>query len=83
MSGYWDRDLAIDLGAIRGGGAAAVVTLVEQKELAFLRVERIGERSFAEGRPFSAYQSIRAAEGRKRIGRDLALLVPTMTIIVA
>ena len=43
MSGYWDRDLAIDLDAIRDWGAAAVVTLVEQKELAFLRVEHLGE----------------------------------------
>ena len=43
MSGYWDRDLALDLDAIREWGAAAVVTLVEQKELTLLRVERLGE----------------------------------------
>jgi ADP-ribosyl-[dinitrogen reductase] hydrolase len=43
MSGYWDRDLAVDLDAIRDWGAAAVVTLVEQKELTLLRVERLGE----------------------------------------
>lgn len=43
MSGYWYRDLALDLDTIRDWGAAAVVTLVEQKELALLRVERLGE----------------------------------------
>jgi ADP-ribosyl-[dinitrogen reductase] hydrolase len=43
MSGYWDRDLALDLDAVRDWGAAAVVTLVEQKELALLRVEHLGE----------------------------------------
>ncbi len=42
-SGYWDRDLALDLDAIHDWGAAAVVTLMERKELALLRVERLGE----------------------------------------
>ena len=43
MSGYWDRDLSLDLDAIRDWGAAAVVTLVEPKEFVLLRVERLGE----------------------------------------
>jgi ADP-ribosyl-[dinitrogen reductase] hydrolase len=43
MSGGWDRDLDADLDAIRDWGAAAVVTLVEPKELTLLRVERLGE----------------------------------------
>ncbi len=43
MGGYWDRDLSLDLDAIRDWGAAAVVTLVESKELVLLRVERLGE----------------------------------------
>jgi ADP-ribosyl-[dinitrogen reductase] hydrolase len=43
MSGGWDRDLGVDLDAIRDWGAAAVVTLVEPKELTLLRVERLGE----------------------------------------
>jgi ADP-ribosyl-[dinitrogen reductase] hydrolase len=43
MSGYWDRDLCLDLDAIREWGAAAVVTLLEPKELVLLRVERLGE----------------------------------------
>jgi ADP-ribosyl-[dinitrogen reductase] hydrolase len=43
MSGYWDRDLSLDLDAIRDWGAAAVVTLVEPKELVVLRVEHLGE----------------------------------------
>ena len=43
MSGEWDRDLALDLDKIRDWGAAAVVTLLEPKELVLLRVERLGE----------------------------------------
>jgi ADP-ribosyl-[dinitrogen reductase] hydrolase len=43
MSGCWNRDLSLDLDAIRDWGAAAVVTLVEPKELILLRVERLGE----------------------------------------
>jgi ADP-ribosyl-[dinitrogen reductase] hydrolase len=42
MTGIWDRDLSIDLDAVRQWGAAAVVTLVEQKELVLLRVETLG-----------------------------------------
>jgi ADP-ribosyl-[dinitrogen reductase] hydrolase len=43
LTGYWDRDLALDLDAIRNWGAAAVVTLLEPEELRLLRVERLGE----------------------------------------
>src|SRR5258705_13296211 len=43
MSGAWDRDLALDLDNIRDWGAAAIVTLLELKELKLLRVERLGE----------------------------------------
>jgi ADP-ribosyl-[dinitrogen reductase] hydrolase len=43
MSGEWDRDLALDLDAVRDWGAAAVVTLLEPRELTLLRVERLGE----------------------------------------
>jgi ADP-ribosyl-[dinitrogen reductase] hydrolase len=43
MRGYWDRDLSLDLDAIRNWGAAAVVTLVEPRELVVLRVEHLGE----------------------------------------
>jgi ADP-ribosyl-[dinitrogen reductase] hydrolase len=43
MSGYWERDLSIDLDAICTWGAAAVVTLVERVELSLLRVESLGE----------------------------------------
>jgi ADP-ribosyl-[dinitrogen reductase] hydrolase len=42
-SGYWDRDLSLDLNAIRTWGADAVVTLVEPMELVLLRVENLGE----------------------------------------
>jgi ADP-ribosyl-[dinitrogen reductase] hydrolase len=43
MSGAWDRDLDIDLDAIRDWGASAVVTLVEDHELEALKVTRMGE----------------------------------------
>jgi ADP-ribosyl-[dinitrogen reductase] hydrolase len=43
MSGAWDRDLAADLDAVREWGAAAIVTLLEPKELILLRVEHFGE----------------------------------------
>ena len=49
MSGYWDRDLSLDLDAIRDWGAAAVVTLVEPKELIMLRVERLGDEVLRRG----------------------------------
>ena len=48
MSGRWDRDLALDLDMVRDWGAAAVVTLLEPKELTPLRVERLGEEDCAE-----------------------------------
>jgi ADP-ribosyl-[dinitrogen reductase] hydrolase len=43
MSGAWDRDLVLDLDAIYDWGAAAVVTLLEPKELILLRVEGLGQ----------------------------------------
>jgi protein-tyrosine phosphatase len=43
QSGSWDRDLALDLDAIRQWGAAAVLTLVEDRELKLLRVPHLGE----------------------------------------
>jgi ADP-ribosyl-[dinitrogen reductase] hydrolase len=43
MSGAWDRDLALDLDAIRSWGASAIVTLIEPKELTLLKVERLDE----------------------------------------
>jgi ADP-ribosyl-[dinitrogen reductase] hydrolase len=43
MSGAWDRDLVLDLDAISDWGAAAVVTLLEPKELMLLRVEGLGQ----------------------------------------
>lgn len=43
LSGAWDRDLVLDLDAISDWGAAAVVTLLEPKELMLLRVEGLGQ----------------------------------------
>jgi ADP-ribosyl-[dinitrogen reductase] hydrolase len=42
FTGGWDRDLCIDLDAMASWGAAAVVTLVEEKELADLGVLALG-----------------------------------------
>ena len=49
MSGHWDRDLSLDLDAIRDWGAAAVVTLVEPEELVMLQVERLGDEVLQRG----------------------------------
>ena len=43
MTGAWDRDLGIDLDAIRTWGAAAVITLITKDEFAFLGVEALGQ----------------------------------------
>lgn len=43
MSGAWSRDLGLDLDAIAAWGAAAVITLVEKRELAALNVAHMGE----------------------------------------
>lgn len=42
-SGKWERDLDLDLDAIRDWGAAAVITLIEGDEFSMLQVERLGE----------------------------------------
>ena len=42
MTGDWERDLGLDLDAVQKWGAAAVITLVEAKELTLLRVENLG-----------------------------------------
>jgi len=43
MTGAWNRDLALDLDAVRDWGAVAVVTLLEAHEFKLLRVDRLGE----------------------------------------
>lgn len=48
-SGQWDRDLGIDLDAIREWGASAVVTLVEDHELEALAVPGMGDAVRARG----------------------------------
>ena len=49
MTGQWDRNLALDLDAVRAWGARAVVTLVEQKELDILGVPEMGDAVRARG----------------------------------
>ena len=43
MTGVWDRDLGIDLDAIRAWGAAAVITLIAHEEFDLLGVETLGK----------------------------------------
>jgi hypothetical protein len=50
-TGAWERDLAVDLDAIQNWGASAVVTLVEHKELIFLKVPNLGEEVSRRGNP--------------------------------
>ena len=52
QTGAWDRDLGLDLDAIRTWGATAVVTLVEDKELTLLRVPNLGEEVARRGMPW-------------------------------
>ena len=42
LTGFWHRDLARDLDAVRAWGAAAVITLLEPEELVLLRVPSLG-----------------------------------------
>lgn len=41
-TGRWERDLGVDLDAVRDWGATAIVTLIEQHELASLKVDTLG-----------------------------------------
>lgn len=45
MTGGWERDLGLDLDAVRDFGAAALVTLIEHHELQALGVEEIGHQT--------------------------------------
>jgi len=44
MSGAWARDLDVDLDAVAGWGAAAVVSLIEEHEFAQLQVTALGSK---------------------------------------
>lgn len=43
MTGGWDRDVCTDVDAIAAWGASAVVTLIEDHEIAVLKVHALGE----------------------------------------
>lgn len=49
FTGAWDRDLGLDLDAIRAWGAEAVVTLIEAWELDRYHVPRLGDEVRARG----------------------------------
>ncbi|MCI1711440.1 MAG: ADP-ribosylglycohydrolase family protein [Chiayiivirga sp.] len=47
MTGQWDRDVDLDLAAIRAWGAQHLVTLIQDHEFRELGVEALPERAFA------------------------------------
>src|SRR5436190_11250182 len=49
QTGAWQRDLDIDLDAVRNWGANLILTLVEQSELEQLRVTGLGDAVRARG----------------------------------
>lgn len=49
MSGVWDRDLGLDLDAIKAWGASAIITLIEPHEIRDLKVEGIDEQTERRG----------------------------------
>lgn len=49
MSGHWQRDMAIDLDAIRHWGASAIVTLMPSDELRAVQADGIGDACEARG----------------------------------
>lgn len=49
MSGAWDRDLALDLDAIRAWGASTIITLIEPHEIKSLKVDGIGAGAVKRG----------------------------------
>ena len=48
-TGAWERDLSLDLTAIRDWGASVLITLVTPEELRELKVDRLGEAARATG----------------------------------
>lgn len=49
MSGTWDRDLGVDLDAIKAWGAATIVTLIEPHEINALMVDGIRQETVSRG----------------------------------
>ena len=49
MTGWWDRDLGLDLDAVRAWGATVVLTLIEAHEVASLGVEGLADEVAARG----------------------------------
>ena len=49
MSGVWDRDLGIDLDAIKAWGASTVITLIEPHEIMALKVSGLGKQAAERG----------------------------------
>ena len=45
ITGRWERDLQLDMEAVRAWGADALVSLVEEGELEFLQVPGLGEQA--------------------------------------
>lgn len=49
MTGVWERDLGLDLGAIRDWGAGSLISLLEPHEFAELGIRELPERAEALG----------------------------------
>jgi ADP-ribosyl-[dinitrogen reductase] hydrolase len=49
VTGAWDRDLGLDLDAIKAWGAATIITLIEPHEMKALGVEALGQEAQARG----------------------------------
>jgi ADP-ribosyl-[dinitrogen reductase] hydrolase len=49
LSGAWDRDLGLDLDAIKAWGASTLITLIEPQEIKALKVQGLGQEVIARG----------------------------------
>lgn len=78
MSGSWNRDLGLDLDAIRDWGAVAMVTLVEDHELATLQVAGMGAEVRARHMDWFHLPIPDVAVPDRRFERDWALAGPDL-----
>ena len=73
MSGAWDRDLGLDLDAIRHWGASTVITLIEHHEMKELRVQAISADVAARGMDVAAHADHRCVGARSSLHRGKLL----------
>jgi ADP-ribosyl-[dinitrogen reductase] hydrolase len=73
QTGEWDRDLSVDLDAIRDWGEVAVVTLIEQEEMRRFRVERLGDEVSSRGMLWFHLPIVDGSVPRQRFEREWIL----------